>query len=104
MPSSASNEKLGWESSFWCEYGWQIGFGLQIETDFGLMSLKELAKVICEENPDLERKRLKIYLNSNYNTNFTMHSRTPNVFPSPPPQNPTLPLLLNERFKFCSDP
>lgn len=77
MPSSASNEKLGWESSLWCEYGWQIGFGLQIETDFGLMSLKELAKVICEENPDLERKRLKIYLNSNYNTKFY------NAFPNP---------------------
>lgn len=36
-----------------------IGFGLELETDFGLMSLKGLARALWEENLGLEQKRLK---------------------------------------------
>lgn len=37
----------------------KIGFGLQLETDFELMSLKGLTKALWEENFDLGQKRLK---------------------------------------------
>ena len=41
------------------EYGWQIGFGMQLETDVALMRPKEIARAIYEENSSLERKILK---------------------------------------------